>query len=970
MLTCLKDHRRHKAGDTPGFGFLRIHFHKEKHMSKNKSIPPTHQRSLFDMFGSNSKTQEITNSQPKSEHTQNAHTESENIPHKQAHQIDTKDESYIENLAREIQKHNKLYNEGHPIISDDAYDRLVEYLREIAPDHPVLIELTTPAVNGTTKVQHKIPMLSLLKARKGEEFKNIATWLKEVERTQGNDILNTNNTNNSNTPVLNSNTPVLNTNTPVLNTNTPKASSGFETILPGYPKYRGTILGSPKIDGLACSIVYGQDGTIELASTRGNGNIGENITKNVLHIESIPKHIEAQNIEVRGEVYMPLTAFRAFDGEKISARNLAVGGLKQKDGRETARYHLRFFAYEVLGRDFDSDSEKYEFLTQLGFETISTRPFHYSPETPWSALITEIRAYCDKMAEQRDTWDFDADGLVFKVDDNALQKALGLTAHHPKSAIAYKFACDMGITTLRQVIWQVAKGGCLTPVAVFDEIELAGARVQRASLSNASQVEKMTRAPKGAPSHPDRATMSTWPAERLREGAQLAVSRRGDVIPHVEYIQEQDEYAPPIPIPDQCPSCGAKATRDGLFLRCSQPETCPATGQGLLENYINVVGMMGFGEKIIANLYDAGYLSTPADLYTLSIEQIAEAVQQDSSLDTSAILPNKLYDSIQKTRQMNLPTFLESLSIPSLGKVNSRKLADTYGSLDNILNASFEDMSKKMYKQLNDGKKKAKSYYSELQLRRPIVECLVEVINKYDFIHTTKILQQKISSISSSSPESSLNKIDCNKLYDAFKTLTNDFSEKNLSKFLLALAIPKMGEVNSTTLAKKFGSIDDLFNATLDDIIKALDYAEKTKVMLRTIFDGLIKRRPLIEALLKHVTVAENAQTSASNGPFASMSFLFTGSLTSMKREEAQARIEALGGKAAAGVSKTLSVLVSTTTQTTKWAKAEELNAHGAHIALWDEATFLQNLQQAEHALSLTKASPNNADTENTKISD
>ena len=120
--------------------------------------------------------------------------------------------------------------------------------------------------------------------------------------------------------------------------------------------------------------------------------------------------------------------------------------------------------------------------------------------------------------------------------------------------------------------------------------------------------------------------------------------------------------------------------------------------------------MMGFGEKIIANLYDAGYLSTPADLYTLSIEQIAEAVQQDSSLDTSAILPNKLYDSIQKTRQMNLPTFLESLSIPSLGKVNSRKLADTYGSLDNILNASFEDMSKKMYKQLNDGKKKAKNY--------------------------------------------------------------------------------------------------------------------------------------------------------------------------------------------------------------------------------------------------------------------
>ena len=737
-------------------------------------------------------------------------------------------------LEAEIAKHNALYNAGTPEISDELYDRLIQRLRALQPQSRALDELTSPDVAETSagKVIHDRPMLSLEKAEKGKEFADIRAWL---------------------------------------------------------GRFDGDFLGTPKIDGLACSICYDAQGDLQIASTRGDGHIGENITPNVRFINAIPKHIEIPGLEVRGEVYMPLSAFRAFDGEKKSARNLAVGGLKQKDARETARYGLSFFAYEALGMSFDTDLQKFETLRKLGFQTVNTKHFTRTDQ-PLDALMADIRAWCNDMAEERPTWDFDADGLVFKVNDCQTQLSMGFTDHHPKCAIAYKFACDQAETILRAVEWQVAKGATLTPVAVFDGISLAGALVQRATLSNAEQVRAF-------PLN-DKDSKETAP---LHIGDTILVSRRGDVIPHVECCISTPDGALPVPMPDKCPSCGSPVIEDGKFLRCSDPENCPSTGQALIENYTKIVNCMGFGEKIIESLYDAGLVKTPADLYRLKPADIASAISQSD--DPDAILPGKLYDAIQSTRKQPFAVFLEALSIPSLGHVTSRDIADRFQTLPNLLDASSEKLATILYR-----------------------------INQSDALQT--LIATYIEYIRAAVPA----------------------DKETTALFLNRAKIRNPQKVNDIAFVSDLFKTPNALKAASDEALTEAFQNARSKQKIASgqgktavaIHRGLAQRRALIDDLLQFVTLEDTTANEASKGGiFAGMTFLFTGSLESMKREEAQARVEALGGKAATGVSKTLSVLVATSSTSTKWRKAQELNAKGANIKLWTEADFLKALENA-----------------------
>lgn len=675
-------------------------------------------------------------------------------------------------LASAVRLHNQLYNDNRPVISDGVFDELTERLRRLDPNHPALNELTTPTMDVSAgKVAHDVPMLSIEKTKKGNEIKDFEQWVN---------------------------------------------------------KFSGAFNGSPKIDGLACSIVYDARGRLSVASTRGNGLIGDNITKNVLYINDIPKCVSIPNLEVRGEVYMPLSAFERFEGEKISARNLAVGGLKQKDGRETARYELSFFAYDALGMVVKTDIEKYDVLRKEGFRTVETT--HFDRQCDKNELLARVEAYYKKMAHTRNEWDFDADGIVFRVDDIEEQRALGKTAHHWKCALAFKFASDAAESVLRRVVWQVAKGGLLTPVAEFDAVELAGAKVCRATLSNAEQVENFPIYPSNdaaSRQYPAKAE-ENWHTTHLHIGDKIYVSRRGDVIPHVEYVIASAHHAPVVEIPNACPSCGAAVKRDGKLLRCTDPENCPATGQGLLENFVKVAEIKGFGEKIIANLYDSGFLNTPADFFLLTEAQIALAVQdsEKGEIDLQAKLPKKLFNAIQNCRTMDLARFLESLSIPLLGKEMSRALAGKVHSIHEILDAQEEDI--------------------------------------------------------------------------------------------------RVGLGIETQESKK----------------------------ARKIFEGLKRRRNDILQLCNFVEISSNLPSgnAVTENIFSGKRILFTGTLASMKREEAQMRVEKLGGIAASGVSKTLNILVSTTSTTSKWKKAEALNAQGAQIELWDEETFVQKLNDAESA--------------------
>ncbi len=725
----------------------------------------------------------------------------------------------VSELESEVRKHNELYNQGKPVIADLTYDMLVQKLRDLQADNPVADELTSPEVSSVSrgKVIHHIPMLSIRKPDIRMVFDEIETWLDSFD---------------------------------------------------------GDVMATPKIDGLACSLVYDENGNLQIASTRGNGNIGENITANVRYIDAIPKHINAVNLEVRGEVYMPLDAFEAFEGDKISARNLAVGGLKQKDPKETAKYHLSFFAYETVGGDFDTDGMKFDALEKLGF----TVPEHHiiKRNQDLRQLRLDIEAFCHDMTEQRRTWNFDADGVVFKVDDNKVQKEMGATAHHPRCAIAYKFPCMEQETTLREVRWQVAKGAAITPVAIFDTVELAGAMVQKASLSNAGMVMNF---PLGK-DDPEQGKNSK--PVHLKIGSRLLVSRRGDVIPHVEYVVSEPEGAVEVEIPHICPSCGGPTKLEGLFLKCMTPDDCPATGQALIENYTKVVGILGFGEKIIENLYDASMIETPADLYRLSVKDIAMAISSDDNekYDPNAILPTKLYDSIQSMRKLPLAKFLESLSIPSLGHVNSQLLAQL-NTLDRVRNATPED------------------------------------------IMTIKV-------------------------FSAVQTLQED-SDTELTDALLKKY--KITVHDRTELLKHFTNIEGLKSASFETIRDSIANDEKkSKKTAISICNGLKNRKKVIDDLLQYVVIDEDALVTnkAMDTPFTNKTFLFTGSLEHMKREEAQARVEALGGKTATGVSKTLSVLVATSQTSTKWRKAQELNEKGANIALWNEEKFLAELEKAE----------------------
>ena len=652
-------------------------------------------------------------------------------------------------------------------------------------------------------------------------------------------------------------------------------------------KFKGDFLGSPKIDGLACSIQYDANGDLLRASTRGDGQVGDDITANVRYIHAIPHHIDMPGLEVRGEVYMPLSSFQKFEGDKKSPRNLAVGGLKQKNPSDTALYGLSFFGYEAVGREFATEHEKYETLRKLGFTPVD---YHWFKRDEITSLIDEVHRYCESETANRRNWDFDADGLVFKVDDTAVQKSMGVTDHHPKCAIAYKFAGDEGTTTLKSVEWQVAKSGVITPVANFEPLYLSGAMVQRASLSNAAQVESFPiETNDGKPAAPC----------HLKLNAEIRVSRRGGVIPHVESMVGYDKSLPNIELPTICPSCGSAVVRDGLFLRCSNPDNCPSTGQALIENYVKTIGIMGFGEKIIANLYDNGSVKTPADLYRLSVQDIALAVAQsdDGMLDPDAVLPPKLYRAIQDSRSQDLATFLESLSIPALGKVTSKELAKNLPTLDSVLSATPENIFDALeYKTKSIESDVGFKYYQKLHnIQTDLSVSIKSYIRKYI---TTK-------------PEH----------------------------------IQYLSDVFQTTESIYAADAEQLQTA----IQKATRYAQVSKAAnVQSIYNGLSQRRSLIEDLLQFVTIIQNqAANQSGSGPFANLSFLFTGSLESMKREEAQARVEALGGKAATGVSKNLSVLVATSNTSTKWKKAEELNAKGASIQLWTEKMFIEMLNKA-----------------------
>lgn len=418
-------------------------------------------------------------------------------------------------------------------------------------------------------------------------------------------------------------------------------------------KFEGDIIASPKIDGCAVSIIYDENGNLVRGATRGNGIEGELITKNVREVKDIPRNIDMINVEVRGEIYMALSIFKKYKGEFANPRNLTAGAIKQKDAKKTAEYQLSFWGYDVLGTDVKTETEKRKVLEKNNI-----------PVVEWKVIKKDkMQKVFEGYLVRAEEFDFETDGVVYKVNDVSEQDRLGATAHHPRFAIAYKFQGDEGETVLEDVEWSVARTGVITPVAVVQPVELSGATVVHASLHNYGMFKKL----------------------KLTKGASVLMMRRGGVIPNLEKVVKdgKGEFKPP----KKCPSCGAPTEVKDDFLYCTNKKGCMQTRMAELEHFIKTIECDGFGSKLIKQLYDNQLVVDSADFYTLTKGELFQLERMGD------VLAEKLIRNINAKRELALDIFLRALGIKELGRHVAGILAEKYKTMDKVRAIEKEELA-------------------------------------------------------------------------------------------------------------------------------------------------------------------------------------------------------------------------------------------------------------------------------------
>ena len=428
----------------------------------------------------------------------------------------------------------------------------------------------------------------------------------------------------------------------------------------------------PKIDGLSVSLEYA-NGELVRGSTRGDGFVGENVTSNLRTIRSIPLHIDnaPEFLEVRGEVYMPhdsflkLVASQENKGEKPAKnpRNAAAGALRQKDPKITASRELDIFLFNVQqinGKKLENHIESLDYIKSLGLKTL---PF-YKECRSIDEAIDEINRICSVRGELP----FDIDGAVIKVNNLSDRVGIGSTSKYPKWAIAYKYPPEEKETVLREIEINVGRTGVLTPTAVFDPIMLAGTSVSRAVLHNEDFIAD----------------------KDIRIGDTILVRKAGDIIPEVVASVKHDDSSEKYSMPEVCPSCGAKVFRDvdEAALRCTNTD-CPAQLRRNLIHFVSrdAMDIEGLGEAVIDQLADSGLVKTPADIYGLEVHQLADLERLG---ERSA---NNIISAIEGSKNNELYRLIIALGIRHIGKRAAKLLAERFGSIDAIMNASFNEIN-------------------------------------------------------------------------------------------------------------------------------------------------------------------------------------------------------------------------------------------------------------------------------------
>ena len=531
----------------------------------------------------------------------------------------------IEELRRVLNYHsNRYYNDDDPEIEDFEYDALSNELKRLEALYPEFVTPDSPtqkvggrAASLFTPVTHTVRMESLQDAFSFEELDAFG------ERT-------------------------------------------------AVAARRGGYVVEPKIDGLSVSLEY-RNGIFERGSTRGDGDVGEDITENLKTIKSIPKKLSepVPYIEVRGEVYMPRDVFlklvekQELNEEKVfkNPRNAAAGSLRQKDPKVTAERDLDIFVFNVQQMDGDFDATEHkqslDYLKKLGFNTV---PFYTPCKT-----IEEVKTEITRIGENRYSLPFDIDGAVVKVNDFTLRDELGSTSKFPKWAIAYKYPPEEKQTKIIDIEVQVGRTGVLTPVANFEPVLVAGSVIARATLHNQDFITE-----KG-----------------IQIGDTVIIRKAGDIIPEVVSVVEHAENTEPYFLPSRCPSCGAEVYRENgeAAIRCTNPE-CPAQLVRVLIHFCSKPAMdiEGLGDSVVELLINENLISNPADIYGLKATDIAGL---DRMGEKSA---QNLIDAIEKSKQNDLSKLISAFGIRHVGEKAAKLLSEHFGNMDALMNASVIDV--------------------------------------------------------------------------------------------------------------------------------------------------------------------------------------------------------------------------------------------------------------------------------------
>ncbi|HEY8544669.1 MAG TPA: NAD-dependent DNA ligase LigA [Acidimicrobiales bacterium] len=563
-------------------------------------------------------------------------------------------EQRVAALRAEIAEHNRRYHElDAPTISDFEYDQLVRELQALEEEHPELITPDSPTqkvgsapVTTFAPVVHRVPMMSLDNVFSDEELQ---AWHERLVRR-------------------------LAKATPPPEPDAAAAADAVADAAAGKDEL--AFVCELKIDGLAISIRY-ENGRYVQAATRGDGRTGEDVTPNVRTIPQIPDRLPPgapEVFEVRGEIYMPLSAFNALnerqlangDRPYVNPRNAAAGALRQKDAGITAERELALWAYQlgevVGGPPLASHSESLEYLRELGFPV--------NPEIRPVAGFGDVAAFVSHWQEHRHDLDYEIDGAVIKVDDLATREILGSTSKAPRWAIAVKFPPEERTTLLKDILVSIGRTGRATPYAVLEPVFVGGVTVGQATLHNEDQVK----------------------AKDVRPGDRVVVRRAGDVIPEVlgPVVAERPEGLPEWRFPSTCPCpIGAELVRpEGeAEHRCVHPE-CPFQRQGAIEHFASrgAMDIEGLGSQRVAQLIAAGLVNSVADLYYLDWDKVA---QLEGMGEVSV---SNLRRAIEESKQKPLERLLVGLNIRHLGPAGAEALTRAFGDMDTILAASPEAM--------------------------------------------------------------------------------------------------------------------------------------------------------------------------------------------------------------------------------------------------------------------------------------